>query len=121
LIDQFRARLGDAACSGIDVDDDHRPERAWKPTPPNMHSKGRRPQPPMAHRPPWFLATPKPVARRHLTLLRGPERIDIGWWMSVAIHDDAHRDYFVARHADGSQCWVFTDRNAEWFIHGYFS
>ena len=119
LIDQFKARLGDGICCGISVDDDHRPELAWRPTAPNMVSKGRQSQLSNTRRPPWLLAAPKPALRRHLKLLRGPERIDVGWW--TATDTCAQRDYFIARHADGSQCWVFSDQNGEWFIHGYFA
>ena len=68
----------------------------------------------------WLLAAPKPALRRQLKLLRGPERIDVGWWKSTDICC-AQRDYFIARHADGSQCWVFSDQNGGWFIHGYFA
>ncbi len=126
LIDQFKARLGDGVCCGISVDDDHRPEFAWSPTAPNMVSKGRRDQLAPARRPPWLLATPKPAQRRQLKLLRGPERIDVGWWTatgSCALVPGSlgQRDYFIARHVDGSQCWVFSDQNGDWFIHGYFA
>jgi len=72
-------------------------------------------------RPLWLLDAPKATQRRHLTLLRGPERIDVGWWTSANVYAPAQRDYFVARHADGTQCWAFVDANGEWFIHGYFA
>ncbi len=127
LIDQFKARLGDGVCCGISIDDDHRPELAWRPTAPNMEPKGRRSQQPTTRRPPWLLAEPRPALRRHLKLLRGPERIDVGWWKATDIScalvpgSLGQRDYFIARHADGSQCWVFSDQNGEWFIHGYFA
>jgi protein ImuB len=132
LIDQFKARLGDGVCSGITANDNHRPESAWKPTapdvrphriqPPGLQSSGRQSsQAAAVRRPLWLLNAPKPAQRRHLALLRGPERIDVGWWASANVYDSAQRDYFVARHADGSQCWVFVDGNGEWFIHGYFA
>ena len=132
LIDQFKARLGDGVCFGIMAHDDHHPELAWRPTAPNARPSrtqtphlqiGRRqsPQGTAVRRPLWLLGTPKPAQRRHLALLRGPERIDIGWWTSASMYDPAQRDYFVARHTDGSQCWVFVDGNGEWFIHGYFA
>ena len=132
LLDQFKARLGDGVCSGITTHDDHSPESAWKPTPPDVrpqraqihvHAKGQQRllQGLAVRRPLWLLDAPKPTQRHHLALLRGPERIDVGWWMSANVYDPAQRDYFVARHADGTQCWVFVDGNGEWFIHGYFA
>ena len=131
LIDQFKARLGDNACSGIADNNNHRPELAWRSTAPDMRlpkkqstntqTKGREPEIAATRRPLWLLTAPKPALRRQLSLLRGPERIDVGWWASTNVYDPAHRDYFIARHSDGSQCWVFADRNGEWFIHGYFA
>jgi len=124
LIDQFKARLGDEACTGIRTRDDHRPEFAWTAAAPIIAAATQhdRPAPPgTVRRPLALLRTPKPTRRRQLTLLRGPERIDVGWWSTTNVYDPKHRDYFVARHANGSQCWVFVDRNGDWFIHGYFS
>ena len=132
LIDQFKARLGDGVCSGITTSDSHRPESAWKPMPPDVRrhpaqtsdvrsSEHGSSQGVAVRRPLWLLDVPKPAQRRHLTLLRGPERIDVGWWSSADVHASAQRDYFVARHVDGSQCWVFVDSNGEWLIHGYFA
>ena len=124
LIDQFKARLGDGICSGIVTNDDHNPELGWKAAAPrlqtNPRTKGVAAMGTLS-RPLWLFDKPKPVLRRHLTLLRGPERIDVGWWTTPNVYEPAHRDYFVARHADGSQCWTFIDRKGEWFIHGYFS
>ena len=123
LIDQFKARLGDGVCSGIRIQDDHRPELAWSAAEPTLGTTARldRRPPGPVRRPLALLRTPKPTRRRQLTLLRGPERIDVGWWTAADVHDAAHRDYFVARHANGSQCWVFVDRDGAWFIHGYFA
>jgi protein ImuB len=125
LIDQFRARLGDGVCSGISTNDDHNPELGWKSTVPRLQTSNARTKGPTVagtlSRPLWLFDKPKPVLRRNLTLLRGPERIDVGWWTTPNVYEPAHRDYFVARHADGSQCWTFIDRQGEWFVHGYFS
>ena len=125
LIDQFRARLGDGVCSGIAANDDHSPELGWKSTVPRLQTTNARTKGPAVmgtlSRPLWLFDKPKPVLRRNLTLLRGPERIDVGWWTTPNVYEPAHRDYFVARHVDGSQCWTFIDRQGEWFVHGYFS
>lgn len=124
LIDRYRARLGNATCRGIAIHDDHRPELAWQPKPPSMpntQTKHRLQQTGLSRRPIWLLAKPQPAPRHHLTLLRGPERIDVGWWVSTDVHAPMQRDYFIARHANGSRCWVFSDENEEWFVHGYFA
>jgi len=34
--------------------------------------------------------------------------------------DDGWRDYYVARHECGAECWVFTDARSHWYLHGYF-
>lgn len=31
------------------------------------------------------------------------------------------RDYYVARHRNGAECWVFVDPWDRWFLHGYFA
>jgi protein ImuB len=123
LIDQFKARLGDDVCAGVRIRDDHRPEFAWSSAAPALDTVARfeRSSTQPMRRPLALLHTPKSTQRRRLELLRGPERIDVGWWTTPNVYDPAHRDYFVARHANGSQCWVFVDRNGDWFIHGYFA
>ena len=52
-------------------------------------------------------------------LLRGPERIESGWWDGA----DVARDYYRARAADGAELWVFRTRTkpAAWFLHGLFA
>ena len=132
LLDELCARLGRSACRGISIQDQHAPELAWRPVPPRP---GRRsaatsvssvsflselPDPQRevltSPRPLWLFDPPCPIEHSCITLLRGPERVVTAWWQqSVA------RDYFVARHDNGAQCWVFTDSNERWYLHGYFA
>jgi protein ImuB len=56
------------------------------------------------------------MAPEKLTLLRGPERIQAGWWQ-----EGQCRDYYVARHEDGAECWAFVDAHDRWYLHGYFA
>ncbi len=121
LIDQYKARLGQDICQGLTLHDDFRPELAWQFVRPNMQAKAQSAPPRHARRPLWLMSEPLPAPRHHFTLLRGPERIDVGWWISADVHAPAQRDYFIAQHANGSRCWVFADAQGEWFIHGYFS
>jgi protein ImuB len=78
-------------------------------------------------RPLWLLATPEPLEREKsqqwgrprrqgaLQLLRGPERIESGWWDGA----DVARDYYVARDSRGSLLWIYRDVLG-WFLHGVF-
>jgi protein ImuB len=131
LVDQLKARLGTDICHGIALADDCRPEFAWTPTPADLHLKTtaptvtRRGESRLVPRPLWLLTNPEPVALRHLSLLKGPERIDTGWWSDDPARI-ARRDYYVARHSSGAHCWVFTDRREtrtepKWYIHGCFA
>jgi protein ImuB len=87
----------------------------------------------ISRRPLWLFDPPRAIGLRQLTLLRGPERIHTGWWLagSEAVRPGAApaeseplgaiRDYYVARHQSGAECWVFVDSREQWFLHGYFS
>jgi hypothetical protein len=70
------------------------------------------------------------IEARQWTLLHGPERIDRGWWDAAGpLEDVSHRDYYVARHVDGTTYWIFREcapsragREAEhWYAHGCFA
>lgn len=80
-----------------------------------------------AERPFWMLPEPRalvmhgdrPVLGSALQLVRGPERIESGWW-------DGHfavRDYFVAQDQQAVRYWIYRERDADparWFLHGIF-
>jgi protein ImuB len=53
-----------------------------------------------------------------LDLLRGPERIESGWWDGA----DATRDYYVARDPQGSLLWIYRECEGarRWFLQGVF-
>ncbi|SHG79479.1 protein ImuB [Pollutimonas bauzanensis] len=104
---------------------DHRPEVAngWVPI-------DQKPAPARcvqgAERPFWLLAAPIPLpVRQHrpfygspLRIVRGPERIEDGWWNGLAV-----RDYFIAQAADGARYWLYQERGGQsgWFLHGLFA
>ena len=50
--------------------------------------------------------------------LRGPERIETGWWDGREVR----RDYFQTRAEDGAKLWVYRERRApqHWYVHGLF-
>ena len=129
FIERLRARLGPEAVYGLCLVPEHRPESAWcvaEPQPPRVvHAAASAPAPGgglPAHlrRPLWLLQKPEPLQSDPglLQLLEGPERIESGWWDG----NDVARDYYIARHRDGAQLWVFRERDAEhgWFLHGVF-
>jgi len=71
----------------------------------------------------WLLAepvalTPTLTPERKFDVLRGPERIETGWWDGREVT----RDYFVARDAHGVRLWIYRDRRApkNWYVHGLF-
>ena len=68
-------------------------------------------------RPCWLLREPLRVEAPR-ELLRGPERIESGWWDGA----DVSRDYYLARIDDGGQGWVFHDRrDGSWYLQGLWA
>ena len=115
LLDRLTARMGIASWQLLRNMNDHRPEYAWCPA---RSRDAERYSPPFftpGSRPLWLFEPPLRVKRKHFELLKGPERIESGWWEGYF-----SRDYFVARHDSGSLCWLFNNEEG-WFQHGYFS
>ena len=82
---------------------------------------------PLTERPFWLLTEPlllnvrddRPIYHGPLQLLRGPERIESGWWDHLRIA----RDYFVAQDQHAARYWIYRERDTEqarWFLHGVF-
>jgi len=131
LVDLIAARLGRNALQGLALSDDHRPEFAWTPRSPSA-KRGTLPEGSFHPRPLWLFEPPRPIDISHFQRLSGPERIESGWWGETVA-----RDYFIAVHRSGAQCWVYVNRqpgagetrqsedgqNAQraWFLHGYFA
>ncbi len=113
LVERLRARLGHAAVSGLATQPDHRPEHAWRRVEPDEWDPREFRQP--GPRPLWLLE-PRKLKEGGFALLAGPERIESGWWDG----DEASRDYFVARLADGSLAWIYREAG-EWYLHGLFA
>ncbi|MCG3171088.1 MAG: Protein ImuB [Pseudomonadales bacterium] len=123
LLDRLALRVGQDRVLGLGLADAHLPEQAW--CDPRRGMTARAAATPAAQRPAWLLREPLPLAGDaaglrcdgRLQLLRGPERIESGWWC-----EQTRRDYFVARREhDGALCWVFRDRaSRRWFLQGFF-
>ena len=59
---------------------------------------------------------PKPVSYTHLDVYK---RQESGWWDG----DDARRDYYVIRTAQGQRAWVFCapGERGPYLLHGWFA
>ncbi len=127
LLNMLRVRLGPQSCFGLSLANDHRPEKAWKMIRLNQKDywfpeSGKEENP----RPLYLLNSPRmlyeknhsPYVGGELELIRGPERIDFGWWDK----DGGARDYYIARHPSGTLYWVFNQLDhRKWYLHGIFS
>jgi protein ImuB len=115
LLDRLVARLGADQVQGLQPQADHRPERAWRFTPPAkavIDSNA-----PAPARPCFLQTEPQPIAPP-VRLLRGPERIESGWWDQA----DAARDYYIARREDGARLWVYRDLVTDaWYLQGLWN
>ena len=130
LVDLIAARLGRSALQGLALSDDHRPEFAWKPRSPSAKRNAPPPEGWFHPRPLWLFEPPRPIDIDHFRCLSGPERIESGWWGETVA-----RDYFIAVHRGGAQCWIYANRRSgkereseesqgkhgAWFLHGYFA
>lgn len=139
LLNLLNTRLGPGICYGLAEADDHRPERAWRST---RIVTGAKPRPgrQFEHddeenpRPVFLLDNPRPLqtAGGHpclggqLELLKGPERIDFGWWDESSLSKPMARDYYIARQKHGALFWIFNhscqdEAAPRWYLHGIFS
>ena len=138
LLDLLSARLGAEHVLQPAQLADHRPEieNRWLPlkaslTPeasPSLSTPASYANDPfLRERPFWLLTEPlalkvrgdRPMYEGPLHLLRGPERIESGWWDHLRIA----RDYFVAQDQRAVRYWIYRERDTEqarWFLHGFF-
>lgn len=68
-----------------------------------------------ADRPGLLLPIPEPL-QLQVQVIKGPERIQTGWWDDHPIN----RDYYIGQSEGGQQVWIFKTPTQEWFLHGYF-
>jgi len=126
LVERLRTRLGEPAVQSFALSAEHRPERAWRVVPDPL-GETRASSPPIVirSRPVWLLAEPKllgmvagrPAWHGVLSLMRGPERIESGWWDG----GDVRRDYYRAGNPQGAMLWIYQDlRSQAWYLQGVF-
>ncbi len=138
LKDRLAVRLGEDRVNAPLLLDDHRPERAFRwrkhgeavdlrsPAAVACAPPGRRPL--ELHASPQRVmvgsdASGRPLAilegsqRGPLRVVRGPERIESGWWDG----QDVRRLYFEVETPLGIRLWVFRDQHTgTWHQHGTF-
>jgi protein ImuB len=127
LLELLKARLGDHSVLTPTPRADHRPDvcNAWLPAGTVHRPASTMPHP--VERPFWLLEQPialrvrehRPFYGAPLKLLKGPERIECGWWDGRLIM----RDYFIAQAESGIFYWVYQERSGEeihWFLQGLF-
>ena len=127
LLELLTARLGDRSVLAPSPRADHRPEvcNAWMPA-----ATVNRPHPPAldAVRPFWILEAPFPLTMQEhrpfydtpLRLIKGPERIEYGWWDGGLVV----RDYFIAQGMASTCYWIYRERMGEdvcWYLQGLFA
>ena len=130
LFDLLTSRLGPQSLLHPAPVADHRPEIAnsWICTPTNHEKPTQEDILQLLERPFWLLPVPlalrlerdRPFYQTTLELLRGPERLECGWWDGPSIA----RDYFEARDKTGARYWIYRERDtdpAHWYLHGIFS
>ena len=123
LLEQLQARIGrDAIKSHYSVAD-HRPEYAYR-----INQSGKKKSEYIKQqRPFWLLPEPRLLPKKNnlpwlqgpVSLIRGPERIEAGWWSG----HDVCRDYYVAVDNKGSHLWIYQELNEDcrWYLHGLFA
>ena len=124
LVERLQARLGENAVSGLGLNPDHRPERAWRPCPPDAGGPGGE-NLAFGPRPLWLVEPPQALIERNgipqqdgpLVMLAGPERIESGWWDGAEVK----RDYFIARSTDAALLWIYRTPGGGWYLHGLFA
>ena len=122
LVERLRARLGEEAVRGLSLSPEHRPEYAWRYIEPGASGEPL----PVPERPLWLLQSPRLLEQRRgypwlhgeVAILRGPERIETGWWSG----GDVARDYYVVRCPRGALLWLYRCRRPprDWFLQGIF-
>jgi len=126
LLELLSARLGSENILMPVETHDHRPEacNSWIPATEKLPKPVGKDE--SFERPFWLLAKPiylllrgeRPFYRSPLRMLKGPERIEAGWW------DDqlAARDYYIAQGSDSTCYWIYLERvpDGRWYLHGMF-
>jgi len=123
LLEQLQARLGNEAIKTIHSINDHRPEYAYR----FNEAVAKKSELIKQQRPFWLLPEPQLLPQKNnqpwlkgaVVLLKGPERIEAGWWSG----HDVRRDYYIAMDSRGSHLWIYQELkdSYQWYLHGLFA
>jgi len=123
LLEQLQARLGRDAIKTIRSVNDHRPEYAYR----FNDAVAKKSELIVQQRPFWLLPQPQLLPQKNnqpwlqgpIVLLKGPERIEAGWWSGK----DIRRDYYIAMDSAGSHLWIYQEltEDYQWYLHGLFA
>ena len=123
LLEQLQARLGRDAIKTVHSVNDHRPEYAYR----FNDTVTKKSELIKQQRPFWLLPEPQPLPQKDnqpwlqgpVVLLKGPERIEAGWWSGM----DIRRDYYIAMDGAGSHLWIYRELTGhyQWYLHGLFA
>ena len=116
-LDRLSARLGAQQIQRLQLRADHRPEYAAATVTTFTDGASTAVESQQSPRPCWLLPEPRRIPTP-TAMLRGPERIEGGWWDG----DDVMRDYYVVRGAAGERLWVFQDlHDGQWYLQGLWA
>ncbi|MGX9718341.1 Y-family DNA polymerase [Janthinobacterium lividum] len=126
LLEVLSARLGPENVLTPALASDHRPEKCNSWVPATAKPARGAGDPDQLARPSLLLPKPirllmrdnRPFYTSALRLIKGPERIEAGWWNDQTVG----RDYYIAQGTDTTCYWIFLERSqeAQWYLHGLY-
>jgi protein ImuB len=129
LVERLRARFGIEKVYGLQLIEDHRPERVWaRRTDKLLQGRQSSTTPSLGTaRPLWILPSPVRLTAAGDELCSTtlaseldehvPERIESGWWDG----SDVSRDYYAIITGQGQRLWIYKDHATRgWYLHGLF-
>jgi len=118
LLSRLQSKLGQDNVRRLQFVDDFRPELSTQHgslLSEHRPNKNATAASIFSDRPGLLLPSPQPLSL-DVQVIKGPERIQTGWWDDQSIN----RDYYIGQSQDGQQVWIFKTPNQEWYLHGYF-
>lgn len=126
LLELLSARLGAENVLVPALTSDHCPERCNTWVPATSRRQRALNDPDHLARPSLLLLKPvrllmrddRPFYGSPLRLIKGPERIEAGWWNDHTVG----RDYYIAQGTDATCYWIYLARmhEAQWYLHGLY-
>ncbi len=115
LLSRLQSKLGQNNVQSLKFTEDFRPDQCSQTYELGKAKTTNNHRSVFSDRPGLLLDRPKPL-ELEVELIKGPERIQTGWWDNNSIH----RDYYIAQSPTGQQVWIFKTPQKEWFLHGFF-